>query len=296
MSGPCHSRNKLTQQKGQCDPDSSAAIQAYAAECATAACNGNAADILDGLEAGTSVCNCVASAASEALQLAPFTESYKAGSTGNPQVGCDGNNDDGKLPPLPPPPSYSPPLSREWPPWSSSTHSSYSYDSADAVSPSGSYGDGQDVGLCEKTKVITVVHTKTTVSSWEPPAWTPSPLSSSTWSYIEGPFESEDGFPPYDTPTPFEDGAESQPLTLEEEQCFVGELSALPSCASACYRDVARSVGCAADYQCYYQQASGVSFDYYFGDCLSLACDSEGYTAANQFLSRGIFHFTRMIP
>lgn len=282
--------------EGQCDPDSSAAIQSYAVGCATSACKGDAAAVLDGLEAGTSICNCVASAVSEALQLVPITESYEAGSTGNPQAGCDESNDGGELPPAPPPVPYSPPFPNPWSPWSSSTHSSYTYESADAVSPSGSYGGGQDVGWCEKTKVITVVHTRTSLSSWMPPAWTSFPPHSlSTRTFFEGPFESEDGASPYDTQIPSEDGTESQPLTSEEGRCFAEELSTLPSCASACYQDVARSVGCAADYRCYCQQLSGASFDYYFGDCLSSACELEDYTVANQFLSRGIFDLSRMV-
>ena len=60
--------------QGQCEPDSSAAIHSHALACATTACGGDVGAIASGLDAGMSVCDCVASAASEALQLAPGTE------------------------------------------------------------------------------------------------------------------------------------------------------------------------------------------------------------------------------
>lgn len=181
-----------------------------------------------------------------------------------------------------------------WSPWSSATHKSYTQESADAATPSVSHRDDQDVFWCEETKVVTVVHTGTTMS-WTPTTWSPFPPHSSSSSiFTEGSIETGDVSSPYDTQIPFEDNTEGQPLTREEEQCFASVLSTLPSCATACYESAARSVGCASDYRRTCQQAGRSSFHYYLGDCLSSACEYDDYEAAYQLVWEGISPLTRL--
>lgn len=269
--------------QGQCNPESSAEIQAYAAECATSACEGNAASILDGIEAGASVCDCVTSAGSEALQLVPATDSYEADYTENPQVGCGGGNDDENLPP----PSYS----SNWSPVSSNTQGSYTCETADAAAPSESYGGDQSVGWCEKTKVITVVQTTTSVSSWTPPVW--SKPRRSSWSFSAAPFETVDSSNPYDTQIPFEDESEDQAITEEAGSCFGRNLAGLFSCPAVCYEDAARHVGCASyDYRCHCEQEPEGSFHDFFDKCVEDCGDGDKMVRADEFLSRGILHPT----
>ncbi|SPO00588.1 uncharacterized protein DNG_03337 [Cephalotrichum gorgonifer] len=142
----------------QCNPSSSAAIQAYAIGCATSACHGNAESMLDGFKAGSSICDCVASVTSEMPRLVSATDHSEGSTVAQLQVGSvGGTGDDGIVPP-----GYGGPSS----PSPSDAKLPDIVQTVDAAFPTQTAGDGQRVAWCEEPKVATIINTSTKVSAW----------------------------------------------------------------------------------------------------------------------------------